>query len=81
MHHLIYHAPSCVIEWLLPILHFLCPPVWPDPAHTPRGEGTGGAPHRRGDVKRESGSAIIPAAAAACPGGIPDPGRPNSRGH
>lgn len=53
----------------------------PDPAHTPRGEGTGGAPHQKGDVKRENGTAIIPAVAPACPGGIRDPGKPNSRCH
>uniref|UniRef100_A0A3Q3F3F4 Splicing factor, suppressor of white-apricot homolog n=1 Tax=Labrus bergylta TaxID=56723 RepID=A0A3Q3F3F4_9LABR len=49
-------------------------PAGLDPARTPRGEGTEGAPRQRGDVTRESESAIIPAAAPVVPGGIRDPG-------
>lgn len=62
-----------------PILLLLCCPLWPDPARTPRGERTGGASRQRGDVRTESVSAIIQAAAPVCPGGIRDRGKPNSR--
>lgn len=76
MHQLIYQSQPRVIEWPLHIFRFLCARVWPDPAHTPLGGGTGGAPHQTGDVRTGSVIAIIPAAAApACPGGIPDPGK------
>ncbi|TKS84316.1 Splicing factor, suppressor of white-apricot -like protein [Collichthys lucidus] len=66
-------SPKALVALLRTVMNY--------PAHTPRGEGTGGAPHQKRDVKRENGIAIIPAVAPACPGGIRDPGKPNSRCH
>ncbi|KAG7216564.1 hypothetical protein INR49_023273 [Caranx melampygus] len=56
------------------ISHLLCSTCLARSRSHSRGDGTGGATHQKGDVRKESGSAIIPAAAPACPGGIRDPG-------
>lgn len=67
--------PPSSFFYCFSILYLLCPAVWPDPALTPRGGGTGRPPCQSGDGRRGSGTAIIPAAADPVrPGGVPGPG-------